>query len=186
MLRGVCGDFGVLGDFGAFTGAVGKTFLGEPGLAPTFGKTIAPLEADFGAFEVDFLLFGDLAVDFLTPLEPRPEGVFGDLRGFFALDDLRLDIDPRDVGLPLFLGEVPPLKEALGSEALDPEGVTNVSRLVCEYDRFLDDFVGVGLARDMRSTEEGPSPNFFTYSSCSKTNAYITCDDDLLEKRSFC
>ena len=147
MLLGVCGDFGdlgVLGDLGVFFAGDGCcTFLGELGVAPTFGKTIAPLVADFGVLVVDFLRLGDLAAVFLTAFEPRPEleGVFGDLRGLLALDDLRLDNDPRDVGLPLLLGDVPPLSVALERPAFDPDGVTNVSRLVCEYDLFLDDFV---------------------------------------------
>ena len=166
MLLGVCGglgdlgdfgDFGVLGDLGVFFAGDGCcTFLGELGVAPTFGKTIAPLVADFGVFVVDFLRLGDLTAVFLAAFEPRPvlEGVFGDLRGLLVLDALRLDSDPRDVGLPRLLGDAPPLSVALERPALDPDGVTNVSRLVCEYDRFRDDFVGVGLGREARSTED--------------------------------
>ena len=86
---------------------------------------------DLGVLVVDFLLLGDLVagVDFLPALEPRPDGVLGDFRGFFALNkesvDFRFDPVPREVGRAFLPGEL----EAVFAEADDPAGVTKDSRL---------------------------------------------------------
>lgn len=89
---------------------------------------------DFGVFVVDFLRRGDLAVeDFLVDFELFPEGVLGDLRGFFALErDLRRDPPSRDVGLALLTGDDPELEAVFERETTDSEGVTNDSRLAWE------------------------------------------------------
>lgn len=126
-----------MGDFGVFTGPVWMGFSGE--LPLTFGKIIGAL-GDFGVFEVDFLLLGDLGaavVDFLVDFAPLPEGVFGvlgDFRGFLPLDErepadflLFLDVEVSRVVGRAFLGEDPELEAFFAAEEL--AGVMNESRL---------------------------------------------------------
>ena len=126
---------------------------------------------DFGVLVEDFLLLGDLVVAFLADFEPRPEGVLGDFRDFFPLErdvvDLRrLGAVPSEVGRDFLPGEAEPALEAVPEiETVDPEGVANDSRLAWEYERFRVDLEEV-VGREVRSTEEIPSPNLFTYSSC--------------------